>query len=152
MTKWALWCRSIHIDIPDCCSCAATTQQLQEMVTRLGPRPLLHERSAAEQSASEHLCAALGQLGQAFTANVPLSGDWTFVVLHVQPRDGFTVPIVLLTKDFGCFSNQEYRCAILLSTLYITAMHGQKSILHPYLLLEKDIISQHAMCNSSKLH
>ena len=47
---------------------ANAAQQLQEMVTRLGPVPLLGERRAADLSASNHLCAALELLGLVFTA------------------------------------------------------------------------------------
>ncbi|DBA78753.1 TPA: hypothetical protein ACH3X1_008661 [Trebouxia sp. C0004] len=60
----------------------AAAQQLQQMLTRLGPRPLPDEQSAANLSASKHLCAALGQLGLAFTANIPLSGYWADAVLQ----------------------------------------------------------------------
>jgi len=95
----------------------AAAQQLQELVTRLGPRPLPDERSAADLSASDHLCAVLGQLGLAFTANVPLSGYQAAAVL--QPRDGVTVPVVLVTKAFDHFRNKSYRCAsFLLSPLH----------------------------------
>ena len=52
----------------------AAAQQLHEMMTSLGPRPLLDDRWAGDQSAGKLMCAALGQLGLAFTANVPLSG------------------------------------------------------------------------------
>jgi len=77
----------------------AAAQQLQEMVTRLGPRPLPTERSAAELSASKHLGAAIGQLGLAFTANVPLSGYWADAVLH--PQDESVAPTVLVFYASG---------------------------------------------------
>ncbi len=100
----------------------AAAQQLQGMVTRLGPGPLPKERSAADLSASEDLCAVLEQLRVAFTANVPLSGYQAAAVL--QPRDDVTVPVVLVTKAFDHFRNQHWSCAFSLCSLYITAMYG----------------------------
>ncbi len=100
----------------------AAAQQLQEMVARLGPFPLPDERSAADLSSNEHLCAALGQLGLAFSANVPLSGYQAAAVL--QPRDSVTVPVVLVTKAVDHFRNQHHRCVFFLCPLYITAMYG----------------------------
>ncbi|DBA88944.1 TPA: hypothetical protein ACH3X2_000175 [Trebouxia sp. C0005] len=86
----------------------AAAQQLQEMMTRLGPRPLPDKRSAAYLCTSKHLCAALEQLGLAFTANVPLSGYWADAVL--QPQDGVAAPVVLVPESYsGRFSNQEKR-------------------------------------------
>ncbi|DBA88942.1 TPA: hypothetical protein ACH3X2_000174 [Trebouxia sp. C0005] len=86
----------------------AAAQQLQEMVTRLGPRPLPDKRSAGDLLTSKHLCVALEQLGLAFTANVPLSGYWADAVL--RPQDGSAVPVVLVPEYFcGRFSNQEKR-------------------------------------------
>ena len=84
------------------------TQQMREMLTRLGPRPLLNERSAAELSASKHLCAALGQLGLAFTANVPLSGYWADAAL--QPQNDSAAPLVLATEAYDHIRNRNKRC------------------------------------------
>lgn len=126
----------------------AAAQQLQEMVTRLGPFPLSDERSAADLSASEHLCAALGQLGLAFTANVPLSGYQAAAVL--QPRDSVTVAVVLVTKALDHLRNQHYRCAFFLCSLCITAVHGYTCMLRPYLLSQRHIIADHTMRSSSK--
>ncbi|KAL0053784.1 hypothetical protein WJX82_010738 [Trebouxia sp. C0006] len=77
------------------------------MLTRLGPRPLLNERSAAELSASKHLCAALGQLGLAFTANVPLSGYWADAAL--QPQNDSAAPLVLATEAYDHIRNRNKR-------------------------------------------
>ncbi|DBA85652.1 TPA: hypothetical protein ACH3X1_005226 [Trebouxia sp. C0004] len=74
----------------------AAEKQMQEMVTRFGPRPLPKERSATDLSASKHLWVALGQLGLAFTPNVPLSGYWADTLL--QPQHDGTAPVVLLTE------------------------------------------------------
>jgi len=134
----------------------AAAQQLQEMVTRLGPRPLPNERSAADLSASEHLCAVLTQLGLAFTVNVPLGGYQAAAVL--QPRDGVTVPVVVVTQPFERFRNQHYRCAFFLCSLHITAVHGQKGMLRLYLLSQRDsrselcVIAAIASCNHVAQH
>ncbi len=110
---------------------SAAVQHLQELMSSLGPRPLLLERTAAELSASKHLCAALGKLGLAFTTNVSLSGYRAAAVL--QPHDGVTVPVVLVTKPFERFRNKDGRCAFFLSSLFIIiALHGQKVTLCPH--------------------
>ncbi len=83
-------------------------QQLQEMLNSLGQRPLPDPEQAADSSVSRQLCAALGQLGLAFTPDVPLSGYWANAVL--QPHDGVTVPIVLASKGLHCFRNKDNRC------------------------------------------
>ena len=118
----------------------AAAQQLQEMVTRLGPRPLPVERTADALIVNKRLCAALGQLGLAFTPDVPLSGYQAHAVL--QPRDGITAPVILVTNVFDSLRNKDYRCAFLLCFLDINAMHGQKGMLRPYLLLQRDSGSQ----------
>ncbi|DBB06840.1 TPA: hypothetical protein ACH3X3_009500 [Trebouxia sp. C0006] len=115
----------------------AAAQQLQEMVARLGPFPLSDEMSAADLSSHEHLCAALGQLGLAFSANVPLSGYQAAAVL--QPRDSVTVPVVLVTKAVDHFRNQHHRLtgrAMFKQTLL--AKHG-KLILIPQSKLSSSI-------------
>ncbi len=86
----------------------AAAQQLQGMVTRLGPRPLPEERSAADWSASKDLCAALEQLGLAFTADVPLSGYWAHVVL--QPQDDTAAPVMLVADGSDFIDNKDKRC------------------------------------------
>ena len=129
---------------------AFAAQQLQQTVTRLGPRPLPEERTAAGQSASKHLCAALGQLGLAFTANVPLSGYQAAAVL--QPRDGVTVPVVLVTKAWNHFRNKDGRCVFFLWPLYITvAMHSQKGNCVHISCHSGNILSHHTMRNSNEL-
>ncbi|KAL0053208.1 hypothetical protein WJX82_002440 [Trebouxia sp. C0006] len=85
----------------------AAAQQLQEMVNRLGPRFLPDETTAAKLSDGKHLCAALEQLGLAFTANVPLSGYWAHAVL--QPQDDSAAPVVLVTDDSGYIDNKDNR-------------------------------------------
>ena len=89
---------------------SAATQQLQEMVTRLGARPLLDERTAAELSASKHLSAALEQLGLTFTANVPLSGYWADAVL--QPQDDNAAPVVVVVDASDYIRNKDKRCVL----------------------------------------
>jgi len=86
----------------------AAAQQLQGMVTRLGPRPLPDERPAADLSTTKHLCAALERLGLAFIANVPLSGYWADAVL--QPQDDSVAPVVLVTDDSDFITNKDTRC------------------------------------------
>ncbi len=87
---------------------ANAAQQLQEMVTRLGPVPLLGERRAADLSASNHLCAALELLGLVFTANVFLSGYWADAVLHAQDDD---IALVVLVTDYhDHIKNKDKRC------------------------------------------
>ena len=105
----------------------AAAQQLQEMVTRLGPRPLPQKRSAADQSAGKQLCAALGQLGLASTANVPLSGYWANAVLH--PQHDSTAPVILVTDFHDYFKNMSKRCVrrfpVLVMPLTLNAsIHG----------------------------
>ncbi len=66
------------------------------------------ERTAAALSASKRLCAALGQLGLAFTANVPLSGYRALAVL--QPQDDSAAPVVLVTEGPSNIKNKDKRC------------------------------------------
>ena len=87
---------------------AVAAQQLQNMVTRLGPVPLPHENRAADLFVSKHLCAALELLGLAFTANVFLSGYWAEAVLHAQGNDIGLV--VLVTGHRDHIKNKDKRC------------------------------------------
>jgi len=99
----------------------AAAQQLQEMVNRLGPRFLPDETTAAKLSDGKHLCAALEQLGLAFTANVPLSGYWAHAVL--QPQDDSAAPVVLVTDDSGYIDNKDNRCVQhFVLCLYVSAL------------------------------
>ncbi|DBA85683.1 TPA: hypothetical protein ACH3X1_005254 [Trebouxia sp. C0004] len=96
----------------------AAAQQLQEMVTSLGPWALPDERSAANLSASQHLCTGLGQLGLAFTVNVPLS--WYQAAAVLQPRDGVsdgvghttlrTLQKPTLQADGACHVQASFAC------------------------------------------
>jgi len=79
------------------------------------------ERTTADLSAGKHLCAALGQLGVAFTANVPLSGYWAHAVL--QPQDDRAAPVVLVTDDCGYIDNKDTRCVqYFFLCLYVIAL------------------------------
>ncbi len=87
----------------------AAAQNLHEIMTRLGQRPLPDLKQGAHASVNRRLGLALGQLGLAFTPDVPLSGYWANAVL--QPRDdGVTAPIVLATDSLHCFRNKKDRC------------------------------------------
>ena len=83
-------------------------QQLHEMVTRLGQRPLPDLKQRAHPSVGRRLGLALGQLGLGFAPDVPLSGYWANAVL--QPQDGVTVPIVLAIEGLHCIQNRRKRC------------------------------------------
>ena len=84
-------------------------QQLQDMLGSLGQRPLPDRKQDADSSFSKQLSLALGQLGLAFTPDVPLSGYWVNAVLH--PCDGVTDPVVMATEFLRCFKNNNDRCA-----------------------------------------
>ena len=87
---------------------SVAAQQLQDMLGSLGQRPLPDRKQDADSSFSRQLSLALGQLGLAFTPDVPLSGYWVNAVLH--PRDGVTDPIVMATEFLHCFKNKNHRC------------------------------------------
>ncbi len=102
---------------------AAAALQLQEMVTRLGLRALPVERSAAALTASRRLCAALGHLGLAFTADVPLSGYQAHAVL--QPRDGNLNSSGVGHQCFRLSQNQRLQVCILL----VVSLHQSNACL-----------------------
>ncbi len=83
-------------------------QQLQEMLSSLGQRPLHGPQSHADSSINRRLGLALGQLGLAFALDVLLSGYWVNAVL--QPCNGVTEPIVLAAEFGHCFRNKDDRC------------------------------------------
>ena len=87
---------------------SVAAQQLQDMLSILGQRPLPNRKQDADSFDRRQLCWALGQLGLAFAPDVPLSGYWAHAVLH--PRDGVTDPVVLATEGLHCFSNKNHRC------------------------------------------
>ena len=86
---------------------SVAAQQLQDMLSILGQRPLPDRKQDADSSISRRLGLALGQLGLAFAADIPLSGYWVNAVL--QPRDGVTGPIVLVTEVLHCLRNKHGR-------------------------------------------
>ncbi|KAA6421582.1 MAG: hypothetical protein FRX49_08526 [Trebouxia sp. A1-2] len=85
----------------------AAAQQLQDMVTRLGQRPLPDLQQDTDSSVSRRMGLALGQLGLAFAPDVRLSRYWANAVL--QPHDGVTDPIVLANEGLHCFRNKDDR-------------------------------------------
>ena len=88
---------------------SVAAQQLQDMLSSLGQRPLPDRERDADSSVSRSLGLALGQLGLAFAPDIPLSGYWANAVL--QPRDGVTNPIVVAIESSQCFNNTHGRCA-----------------------------------------
>ena len=93
---------------------SVVAQQLQDMLSILGQRPL--PQQDADSSISRRLGLALGQLGLAFTPNVALSGYWANAVL--QPcDDAVTAPVVLATEGLLALETRKtgacvrHRCA-----------------------------------------
>ena len=87
---------------------SVAAQQLQDMLSSLGQRPLPDRERDADSSVSRSLGLALGQLGLAFAPDIPLSGYWANAVL--QPHDGVTGPIVVASNFLHCFRNKSHRC------------------------------------------
>ena len=87
---------------------SVAAQQLQDMLSSLGQRPLPDRKQDADASISRRLGLALGQLGLAFAPDVPLSGYRADAVL--QPRDGVAIPLVLASNVLHCFRNKSHRC------------------------------------------
>ncbi|DBA89015.1 TPA: hypothetical protein ACH3X2_000231 [Trebouxia sp. C0005] len=116
----------------------AAAQQLHEMVTRLGQRPLPESQSDADSSVSRWLGLALGQLGLAFASDIPLSGYWPYAVL--QLRDGVSDPIVLANEGLHCFRNNKHRLtgrAVFRRALL--AKHGKLVLILQHKLSSSDI-------------